>query len=104
MGWLQAACHSLCPGHCALQQLLVMLKEAHCLQHGSDGRVWCYSGFYTVIKHVLIQPWLWVVPRHVEHLIYLGEKSNTSGINRWCSREFILHRGSKTTPCILCAS
>lgn len=56
MGWLQGTCHTLCLGHRALQQLLVMVKEAHCLQHSSDRRVWCYSGFYTVIKHVLIQP------------------------------------------------
>lgn len=49
MGWLQAACHSLCLGHHALQQLLVMLKEAHCLQHGSDGMIWCCSGF--VLSH-----------------------------------------------------
>lgn len=26
--------------------LLFMLKEAHCLQRGSDGMVWCYSGLY----------------------------------------------------------
>lgn len=104
MGRLQAGCPSLCLGHRALQQLLVVLQEARCLHHGSDGMVGCYGGLYTVIKRVLIQPWLGVVPRHVEHLIHLGEKSNTNGISRWCSRECILHQCSKTTPCILGAS
>lgn len=45
MGWLQAGCHSLCLGHRALQQLLVMLQEAQCLQRGSDGMAGCCSGF-----------------------------------------------------------
>lgn len=26
--------------------LFFMLKEARCLQRGSDGMVWCYSGLY----------------------------------------------------------
>lgn len=53
MGWLQAACHTLSLGHHALQQLLVMLKEARCLQRGSDGMVWCYSGLYCLSLNML---------------------------------------------------